>query len=119
MVEFPTSDACASARFFKAAFGWRSTAYGPHYRDVATGPVAGDGPEMSLGFQQDPVERPGAPLVVIGVDDLEATRSRVEAAGGLVSVEPFGFPGGRRFHFREPGGNELAAWVPDHGSTGP
>jgi uncharacterized protein len=52
---------------------------------------------------------------VIQVNDLEATRTAVLQAGGTITVEAFDFPGGRRFHFREPGGNELAAWIPtDH-----
>lgn len=105
MIEFPTSNAAASGSFLRAVFGWPVTPYGPDYTDVA----AGDG--VSLGFQGDPDEAPGAPLAVIRVDDLEATRAAVEAAGGRVSVPPFDFPGGRRFHFVEPGGNELAAWT--------
>ncbi|WP_324606668.1 VOC family protein [Kitasatospora azatica] len=55
---------------------------------------------------------PAAPLAVIQVDDLDATRQAVIEAGGTVTVEAFDFPGGRRIHFREPGGNELAVWVP-------
>jgi predicted enzyme related to lactoylglutathione lyase len=67
---------------------------------------------VSLGFQQDPADAPAGPLAVIKVEDLAATREAVIAAGGQITVEGFDFPGGRRFHFREPGGNELAAWVP-------
>jgi uncharacterized protein len=57
-------------------------------------------------------ERPGAPLAAIRTDDPEAARAAVESAGGAISVETFDFPGGRRFHFREPGGCELAVWQP-------
>lgn len=106
MVEFPTASAHRSAEFFGAVFGWAATPYGPEYTDVDCGGG------VSLGFQQDRTEAPAAPLAVIRVDDLEATRSAVVAAGGTVTVEAFDFPGGRRFHFREPGGNELAAWTP-------
>lgn len=106
MVEFPSTDAAASGEFLLRVFGWAVTPYGPAYTDVA----AGHG--VSLGFQGDPDEAPRAPLAIIRVDDLEATRAAVEAAGGRVSVPAFDFPGGRRFHFVEPGGNELAAWVP-------
>lgn len=105
MVEFPSGSAADSAAFFEKAFGWSHLAYGPEYTDVALG----NG--QSLGFQQDPSEAPEGPLVVLEVDDLDAVRNNVLAAGGTISVEPFDFPGGRRFHFREPGGNELAVWV--------
>lgn len=107
MVEFPSSSAAASSTFFRAVFGWGGTAYGPDYQDV---PVS-DG--VSLGFQADPSDAPTQPLVVIEVDDLEAVRAKILASGGEVTVEPFSFPGGTRMHFREPGGNELAVYVPD------
>ncbi len=106
MVEFPTSSAVQSAQFLQAVFGWDATEYGPEYVDVDCGSG------VSLGFQQDRSEAPAAPLAVIQVDDLDATHQAVTEAGGTVTVEAFDFPGGRRFHFREPGGNELAAWVP-------
>ncbi|MFF7233297.1 VOC family protein [Streptomyces sioyaensis] len=48
--------------------------------------------------------------MAIRTDNLEASQAAVEAAGGAITVEPFDFPGGRRFHFREPGGCELAVW---------
>jgi predicted enzyme related to lactoylglutathione lyase len=106
MVEFPSGSAADSAAFFEKAFGWSHCDFGPEYTDVALG----NG--QSLGFQQNASEAPEGPLVVVEVDDLDVARSDVLAAGGTISVEPFDFPGGRRFHFREPGGNELAAWVP-------
>lgn len=104
-VEFPSDSADASGRFFQDAFGWTPTRYGPTYTDIAD---AGIG----MGVQEDPEERTAAPLVVVRTDDLAAARVAVEAAGGVVTAEPFGFPGGRRFHFREPGGSELAIWQP-------
>lgn len=105
MVEFPSSSAAASGEFLEAAFGWSSTAYGLDYVDVQGGGI-------SFGFQSDTAEQPSAPLVVIRADDLDQARSTIESAGGSVTVEPFDFPGGRRFHFREPGGSELAVWRP-------
>lgn len=105
MVEFPSTSATLSGAFFEQAFGWQSTRYGPDYADVAGGGI-------SLGFQSDPAEAPSGPLVVIRAPDLDAARAEIEAAGGSVTVEPFDFPGGRRFHFREPGGSELAVWRP-------
>lgn len=89
MVECPSSAADASGAFLERAFGWAPTAYGPDYVDVQGGGI-------SLGFQSDVTERTNAPLVVIRA----------------VTVDPSDFPGGRRFHFREPGGCELAVWRP-------
>ncbi|WP_414941455.1 VOC family protein [Amycolatopsis sp. cmx-11-51] len=106
-VEFPSSSAAGSSGFFEKAFGWTATAYGPTYTDVQSGGV------VSLGFQQDTAQQTTAPLVTIRTADLARARGSVEAAGGVVTVEPFSFPGGRRFHFREPGGAELAVWSPD------
>lgn len=105
LVEFPSSSASASGAFLAEVFGWTPTAYGPSYVDVAGGGI-------SVGFQADPADQPSGPLVVIRVEDLDQVRTSIEAAGGVVTVEPFDFPGGRRFHFREPGGAELAVWRP-------
>ncbi|MFB9689816.1 VOC family protein [Amycolatopsis plumensis] len=104
--EFPSTSAEASGRFFERAFGWPATPYGPDYTDVR---AAG----LTLGFQADPAEQARAPLLTIRTDDLAAAQEAVAAAGGEVTKEPFAFPGGRRFHFREPGGSELAVWCPD------
>ena len=105
-VEFPSTSAAASGEFFERAFGWAVTPYGPDYTDVrAAGPT--------FGFQADKAQQTRAPLVTIRTDDLAEARTAVEAAGGVVTTEPFAFPGGRRFHFREPGGSELAVWCPE------
>ncbi|MGW5742438.1 VOC family protein [Amycolatopsis sp. NPDC003861] len=104
--EFPSTSAEASGRFFERAFGWKATPYGPDYTDVRA-----EG--LTLGFQADAAEQPRAPLITIRTDDLAAAREAVAAAGGVVTKEPFAFPGGRRFHFREPGGSELAVWSRD------
>lgn len=109
MVEFPTSSAARSAGFLQELFGWRGIAYGPDYHDV---PVGGG---MSLGFQADRTEAPAQPLVVIEVDDLATMRAKVLAAGGAITLEAFSFPGGGRMHVREPGGNEIALYVPTPG----
>ncbi|WP_410652164.1 VOC family protein [Amycolatopsis sp. cmx-4-54] len=106
-IEFPSSSAADSGKFFETAFGWTAAPYGPTYTDVQSGGV------VSFGFQQDTGRRTAAPLVAIRTDDLERAKDSVEAAGGVVTAEPFSFPGGRRFHFREPGGAELAVWSPD------
>jgi predicted enzyme related to lactoylglutathione lyase len=106
MVEFPTTSAQESGDFLRRLFGFGTTAYGPNYTDVDMG----NG--LSLGLQADQDEASSGPLVVFQVDDLDAALRAVLDAGGLVTVDPFDFPGGRRFQFREPGGNELAIWTP-------
>jgi len=101
-VEFSSGDLAASRAFFEKAFGWSFTDYGPSY--VAFGDAGLDG-----GFAR--AEGAGvAPLVILYADDLDAAEVAMLAAGGEVVVPQYDFPGGRRFHFREPGGNILAVW---------
>lgn len=102
-VELAADDLPAAKRFYAEAFGLAWTDYGPSYAAVEKG-------EVALGLQGDASAAPAAPLAIFQVDDLEAALARVEAAGGVVIVPIFAFPGGRRFHFRDPAGNELAAW---------
>ena len=106
-VELPVQSTQGAKAFFAAAFGWDFDDFGPTY--AAT---PGDG--ASLGLQGDRTEWSSAPLPVIEVGDLEASEIAVKAAGGTITQPIFAFPGGRRFHFREPNGNELAAMQPDH-----
>jgi predicted enzyme related to lactoylglutathione lyase len=105
-VEFPASDLSATKAFFQAAFGWQFVDYGPDY-------AAFSGQGLDGGFFRSDLasttERGGA-LLVIYSEDLERTLAEVEAAGGRVVRPIFDFPGGRRFHFLEPSGNELAVW---------
>ena len=103
-VELPAGDIVASRIFFEKAFGWSLTQYGPDY-------AATLGQGCDLGLQGDASEAIAAPLAVIEVDDLEAALLAVEAAGGVITRPIFAFPGGRRFHFREPSGNEMAVYV--------
>ncbi len=105
-IELPAMGIEASERFFTEVFGWQMTAFGPTYACTMTG-------DVDLGLQADAQEATAAPLVVIQVDDLEASLAAVRAAGGTVTKEPFSFPGGRRFHFRDPGENELAVLEAD------
>ena len=102
-IEFPATDLAAVKRFYATAFGWTFTDYGPKYTSFADGRIAG-------GFTTDQPVRAGGPLVVLRADDLEAALAKVEAAGGRITKRPFTFPGGRRFHFTDPSGNELAVW---------
>ncbi|MBK8838826.1 MAG: VOC family protein [Hyphomonadaceae bacterium] len=102
-VEFSSPALGASRDFFAKAFGWSFQDYGPTYAAMTNAGVDG-------GIQGDAAEANTAPLVILKADDLEAVETAVKAAGGVVVRPIFAFPGGRRFHFREPGGNELAVW---------
>ncbi len=106
-VELPGSELAATKTFYESAFGWQLTAFGPTYAATMTG-------DVDLGLQGDASEAPAAPLPVIEVDDLEAALGAVQAAGATILRPIFVFPGGRRFHFRDPSGNELAAVKSDH-----
>jgi hypothetical protein len=101
-VELPARDVGATRNFYEKAFGWSMTAFGPTYAATVTG-------DTDVGLQGDAAEASKAPLPVIGVADLEAALRDVQAAGGEIVKPIFAFPGGRRFHFRDPSGNELAA----------
>ena len=105
-IEFPSAaeNGLPTRRFFERAFGWQFVDYGPNYHAIANAGI-------DAGIQGAPQEAPGATLAVIRTSDLDAAQAAVEAAGGVISRPQFDFPGGRRFHFREPGGNEMAVWV--------
>ncbi len=102
-VEFASGDLSKSKSFFARAFGWDFQDYGPTYAAMTNAGIDG-------GIQSDPADASAAPLVILKADDLEAALDAVTAAGGEIVKPIFAFPGGRRFHFREPGGNELAVW---------
>ncbi|HET6976675.1 MAG TPA: VOC family protein [Pyrinomonadaceae bacterium] len=105
-IELPTRDLAASQNFFETVFGMKMTAFGPTYACTLTG-------DVDIGLQADQEEVTKAPLPVIEVTDLEATLAAVTAAGVSITKPIFSFPGGRRFHFLDPGGNELAAMQAD------
>lgn len=86
--------------FYSAAFGWRFTDYGPAYSAFDEG--------LDGGFQ---TAEPAKPLPILFSDNLERSLGRVEEAGGRVVRPIFDFPGGRRFHFVDPAGNEMAVWA--------
>lgn len=101
-VELPTGEIEASKAFYETAFGWAMAAFGPSYAATTSG-------DTDVGLQADRTEASKAPLPVIEVDDLETTLQAVRDAGGTILRPIFAFPGGRRFHFADPSGNELAA----------
>ena len=101
-VELPAAATAPAKTFYAAAFGFAMTDFGPSYACTLSG-------DVDLGLQADAAEATAAPLPVIQVESLEATEVLVRQAGGVITKAIFGFPGGRRFHFRDPAGNELAA----------
>jgi len=106
LVEFPAADAAAlaaSRAFYESAFAWTFTDYGAYIDTSSSGTVFGVN-----GINDDRQQR--MPMVVVYADDLEAARERVIAAGGALIHDIYVFPGGRRFHFADPAGNELAVW---------
>lgn len=105
-IELPAGATAPSKMFYAEAFGFVMTDFGPTYSCTMTG-------DVDLGIQSDTAEATRAPLPVIQVESLEATEVLVLRAGGKITKETFSFPGGRRFHFRDPAGNELAAMQPD------
>ncbi|MBL7471234.1 VOC family protein [Robertkochia sediminum] len=102
-IEFKANDIEAVKTFYTACFNWVFTDYGPDYTSFSGSGVFG-------GFEKSdqPVEN-GA-LIVLYHEDLEVMQEKVAQAGGEVTVPVFSFPGGRRFHFKDPSGNELAVW---------
>lgn len=105
-LELPVQDLARVKGFYADALGWAFADFGPTYAATTTG-------DTDIGLQADATEATAQPLPVIEVADLEDTHARVEAAGGTITVPIFRFPGGRRFHFRDPAGHELAAMQPD------
>jgi uncharacterized protein len=102
-VELPGGDLPATKSFYATAFGWGFTDYGPTY-------AAFEGAGLDGGLAADEAASAAGPLVILKADDLEDALARVQAAGGRITAPIFDFPGGRRFHFRDPAGNELGVW---------
>lgn len=105
-VELPTRNFGAAKAFYAGVFGWALTDFGPSYSCTMTG-------DVDMGLQGDTAEATAHSLAVIAVDDLEAALAAVQKAGGTIVKPIFGFPGGRRFHFLDPNGNELAVLKTD------
>ena len=105
-VELPAADLNATKAFFNHAFQWQFTDYGSDYTAFANAGING-------GFYKAELKSAaaqGAALIVLYSHALEETQEKVISAGGTISTETFSFPGGRRFHFLEPSGNEFAVW---------
>ena len=108
-LEYPSSNLAKTKAFFEAVFSWKFTDYGPEYTSFEDQGLTGGG-----GFYQADLASKshlGAALTVFYSDDINATQTKVEGAGGVIVKPIFSFPGGRRFHFEEPSGNEFAVWT--------
>lgn len=106
-VEFAARDLAATKAFFQQVFGWSFVDYGPEYMAFSDAGLEG-------GFYQADLTSDaatGGALLVLFSTDLEATLDAVSAAGAQIVKPIFDFPGGRRFHFKEPSGNEFAVWA--------
>ena len=114
-IEFPAADIEAVKAFYSAVFGWSFTDYGPDYTAFNDGRLDGG------FFKADSraAQADGAALVVFYAADLEALQARIEAAGGRIVRSIFSFPGGRRFHFTDPDGYELAVWTEEYATRQP
>ena len=102
-IEIDATDVAATKRFYMDCFGWRFTDYGPDYTSFEDGRITG-------GFRRAERTQKGSVLIVIFAMDLAAAEAKVRKAGGRIVKPVFDFPGGRRFHFTDPSGNELAVW---------
>ena len=105
-LEFPAYDMAATKAFFKEVFGWHFEDYGPDYMAFSGGGLEG-------GFYRAELANKvisGGALMVFLSDDLEASKQRVVAGGGTIIKDTFEFPGGRRFEFSEPSGNDMGVW---------
>ena len=103
-IEFPVREIAKTKAFYGGAFGWQFTDYGPDYCEFRDGRLTG-------GFTTEGTPRPGSTLIVLYGDDLDGLQQKIVKAGGKISKPTFDFPGGRRFHFQDPNGYELAVWT--------
>ena len=103
-IEMGATDIGATRRFYEAAFGWKFTDYGPDYTAFEDGRLTG-------GFHTERAPSRGGALVILFAVDIADAERRVVNAGGTITTPTFEFPGGRRFHFTDPSGNELAVWT--------
>ncbi|MEQ1878085.1 MAG: VOC family protein [Bdellovibrionia bacterium] len=103
-IEFTVTDMSKAKTFYASAFGWKFNDYGPEYAGIQK-----ENGEAG-GFRLDSKVAVGGPLVVLFSENLDKSVKQVTEAGGKITKPPFAFPGGRRFEFKDPSGNELAVW---------
>lgn len=102
-IELAVSDIARSREFYSKAFGWTFTSYGPTYCEFSDGRLTG-------GLAKGGPINPGGPLVILYANDLAEAQRRLEDAGAKIVKPVFSFSGGRRFHFHDLDGYELAVW---------
>ena len=105
-VEYPATDIGATKQFFETVFGWSFVDYGPDYAAFSNQGLDGGFFKSELASTSEN----GAALIIFYSQNLELTEAKIRRAGGVINKEIFSFPGGRRFHFVEPSGNEFAVW---------
>lgn len=105
-IELPATDMAATKAFFAAVFNWSFTDYGEDYTAFANAGIDGG----FFASQQSASTHNGSALMVFYSDYLDATQEKIECHGGKILQDIFSFPGGRRFHFSDPSGNEYAVW---------
>jgi len=105
-IEIPAKNIEATKAFFAEVFGWLFVDYGPDYCSFSAQGVDGGFYKSDLVVSTEK----GSPLIVLYSNLLEATQEKIEKAGGQIIKPIFSFPGGRRFHFGDPNGNEFAVW---------
>jgi len=105
-IEFKAKDLEAIKQFYSSVFDWTFTDYGPTYTSFSNSGVQG-------GFEFTEGEIANGVLVVLHHSNLEEVIAKIKAAGGTISLDVFSFPGGKRFHFLDPSGNELSVWTED------
>ena len=105
-IEFPAKYMETTKDFFTSVFGWSFTDYGPDYTAFSNAGIEGGFYKADLSA----IYAKGSALVVFFSKNLEKTQVKIEGAGGTIEKPIFSFPGGRRFHFTEPSGNEFAVW---------
>ncbi|WP_410000046.1 VOC family protein [Membranihabitans marinus] len=103
-IEFKANDLEAVKSFYSTVFGWTFTDYGPDYTAFSNSGMEG-------GFEKRDEEIVNSVLVVLYHEDLKKTIEKVAKAGGEITEDIFSFPGGQRFQFKDPAGNELAVWT--------
>lgn len=106
LIEFPAvsiKDISAVKDFYAKVFDWKFQDWGDDYIDTKSSGVA-------CGFNADPTHRPSKPLVVIYTEEIESSKQKIISAGGKITKDIFSFPGGKRLHFTDFAGNELAVW---------
>jgi uncharacterized protein len=103
-VEFNVADVARAKAFYGDVFGWSFKDYGPDYCEFGDGRLTG-------GFAAGKPHGGNGPLVILYANDLTEVQRRIEAAGGRIVKPAYDFPGGRRFHFADPDGYQLAVWT--------